>query len=543
MYHNRFIFILSLLILISVNTYSNNKIRQWDVYSYGAKGDGKTSDTKSIQAAIDDCHNAGGGVVRLENGRFCTGTIILKSNVRLHIESGVVLLGSPLAKDYIDLKLKDPTLKEKYNGGRSLIYSEGQTNISVTGNGIIDGNGEILFNGKEIRTHIIHFNKCSNIKVKDVKLTNGSWWIQKYNLCNDVQIDGVIVDSNENRDLNTPRYATGPGRNTDGCNIVDCRNVQISNCNIVSGDDGIVLKSFSKEKGCHNITINNCLVSTNASGIKMGTESAGAFQDITVNNCVVYNTRLGGIELLVVDGAKMERVIVSNISLNDVQGSAIYVRLGNRAREYEESRNPSFGSLKDILIKNIYGSNLGNYGSSITGIPGAALENITLDNINLTLRGGSGPVYFENAPHKPVKELTIDNVPELEDGYPRCDVFGKLPAFGFYIRHAKGVELRNIKLAFQDDDLRSAIVADDVSNLFINNLQAQGTSKTPSLVQLRNVRTGILSDCIVLEDNPVFLHLSGNQTKDIRVKSNVLKKSIQKIKAESPELMSQVEFE
>ena len=205
-----------------------------------------------------------------------------------------------------------------------MIYGENQENISIIGNGTIDGNGDKLVAGGLIRAHIIHFKACSRIKVENITLRNGSWWIQKYHSCNHLLINGVTVDSKENQNMDLPRYADTPGRNTDGCNIVDSRNVHISNCNIFSGDDGIVLKSFSKSESCSNVTINNCIISTNASGIKIGTETAGAFHDILVNNCVVYDTRLGGIELMVVDGAKMERVIVTNISMSNIKGTAIF---------------------------------------------------------------------------------------------------------------------------------------------------------------------------------------------------------------------------
>lgn len=507
--------------LTQVRAHTNPMV--YYVQDYGAKGDGKSLDTKSIQNAIDACHHAGGGVVQLNSGTFMSGTIFLKSGVRLHIEKGATLLGSTNARDYPDIGAQDPTKEERYNAGKSLIYSEGQHHISVSGQGVIDGNGAALADLNQVRAHIIHFKACHDIKINDVSLVNGAWWIQKYDTCNKLQIDGITVNSKENSDMNKPRYADTPGRNTDGCNIVDSRNVQLSNCHIFSGDDGIVLKSFSKDLGCHNVMISNCIISTNASGIKIGTESAGKFHDVLVNNCIVYDTRLGGIELMVVDGGSMERIVVTNISLNNILGAAIYVRLGNRGREYTHNKMPSVGSVKDILIQNIYGTKIGRYGSSITGIPSAPLKNITLENIDLTFTGGNAPLYFEGYPTKPVEERTIDNVPEEEKSYPRCDIFGKLPAYGFYIRHVEGIDLRNLKLRFEEEDTRSAIVADDVSNFVLDGLKAQISPHAPAVIQGRNMQTAAIVNCINLTPAKSFLHASGNKTQQIVLSSNIWK--------------------
>jgi len=512
---------LVLLLFVSIHSYAH-PLKKWDVSSFGAKGDGETIDTKSIQRAIDSCHEAGGGTVYLSNGTFLSGTIILKSHVGLHIEHGAVLMGSTMPEDYKVIEFNDPITSEKYNLGKALIYSEGESNISITGNGVIDGNGDILSVENKVRAHLIHINNCNNIKVKDLTLRNGSWWIQKYNLCDKLYIDGITVDSRENKDLSLPRYADTPGRNTDGCNIVDSKNVRISNCDIYSGDDGIVMKSFLRENGCHNITISNCMISTNASGIKVGTETAGTFHDIVINNCVVYDTRLGGIELMVVDGGKIENVIVSDITLNNIHGAAIFVRLGNRGRVYRNNQPPPpVGQVKKILIQNIYGTEIDRYGCSITGIPDASVEDVILKNINLSFTGGDGPLYFEGYPHKAVKHLSIDNVPEEEKSYPRCDLFGKLPAYGFYIRHSKGIQLDNIKLSFNKNDHRPAIVVDDAYEFYINNCRAQGTTDTPSLIHLRNVKQGIIQNSGSTNAIPVFVQVSGAQTRDLKIRSEI----------------------
>lgn len=500
----------------------------WNVRNFGAKGDGKTKDTKAIQTAIDQCHKAGGGQVLLHNGQFLISTIYLKSNVTLHIESGAVLLGSSELDDYLNIKTIYPSTHGDNKSGKSMIFAEGQENIAISGKGTINGQGIELFrkNPKGVRVsnasrpHILHFRNCKNVKVQDISLYNASSWVQFYQSCENLLIDGITVESRENKDIEKPRFADVPGMETDGCDIVDCRNVRIVNCSINSDDDGIAFKSFKPNGGCYNVAVSNCMITSNASGIKIGTESAGAFKDFTIDNCVVYDTRNAGIGLMTVDGAAMERIIISNISMRNIKGTAIFVRLGNRAKIYQGTGPAPMAKLKDILIRNVYGTDIERYGCSITGLQEAPVEGIVLDNIRLTFKGGDSPFYYEGNKEKPVKSRSVDDIPEKENGYPHGAMFDKLPAYGFYIRHAKDVTFNNIHLGFAEEDKRSALIADDVQGLLINGLRAQSTAESPSLLHFKNVRQASVSHSGSINEVPVFLQVSGEQTKDIQLHDN-----------------------
>lgn len=456
----------------------------FDTYLFGAKGDGKTLDTEALQKTIDACHEAGGGRVYLHNGQFLSGTIHLKSNVTLYIESGAALLGSNSPADYPVVPTRCPSVSGEYFIDRTLIYAEEAECIAIIGNGTIDGRGDDLESMKRPRPHIIHFRGCKRVKIRDVHLYNAAFWVQKYQSCDDLLIDGITVETRENKDIEKPRFADVPGgRNTDGCNIVDCRNVRISNCNIDSGDDGIVFKSFSQQQGCYNITVTNCVITTNASGIKIGTESSGEFKDITVSNCVIYNTRGAAIGLMTVDGAIMERILVSGITLRNIKGTAIFLRIGNRAKVYcEGDKTPGVGRMKDILIRDIYGTDIERYGCSITGIPGVWPENIVLDNINLAFTERETPLLFEGYEDRIVKQLDKDNVPELEDVYPRGEMFGKLPAYGFYVRHVRRIEFNNIRIRAGKEERRPPLETDDVEGLTLHNFWSNG-----SQLELENI--------------------------------------------------------
>lgn len=485
------------LIIFSFNGFSIVQKSVWNVYDYGAKGDAKTLDTKAIQSTIDACYQSGGGKVYFPGGSFLSGTIYLKNNVTLYVENGATLIGSIYQKDYPVIPSKYPSYHGEFITNRMLIYAEDAENISIEGNGKIDGNGADFIGINELealkdRPRMIHFRKCKNIKIKDITLCNSASWVQSYSMCEGLLIDGITVDSRENKDITKARFADVPGRNNDGLDLVDCRNARIANCFINSGDDGICLKSLSQKEGCRNIVITSCIITTNGSGIKIGTETVGAFQDITVTNCSIYDIRLGGIDVMCVDGARVERVLVSGITLRNINGTAIFVRLGNRGRMHLTDEQPRQGHISDISFQNIYGTNIDRYGCSITGIPGVPVENIVLKNINLTFKGGDSPFYFQGEEGNHVEEQTIETVPDIPKKHPRGDMFGKLPAYGFYVRHVKDIEFEGIHLNTLEDEKRPAFVADDVDKLKIWNF----TAKIPDHKQkyyFKNVRN-LVSD-------------------------------------------------
>lgn len=479
--------LLMLLGICLLSTYVSAQRRtggSWDVYYTGAKGDGKTLDTKAIQSAIDKCHAAGGGKVYLHNGTFLSGTIYLKSNVILEVEAGATLRASDNVSHFPSTSSKYPSYNGEFVTHKMLIYAEDAVNIGIIGRGTLDGRGDDIleprltpsFSG---RPRIIHFRGCENVQIRDVKLFNSASWAQSYQLCKNMLIDGITVDNRENKFIEKPRFFNGPGRNTDGLDLVDCQQVRISNCNINSGDDAICLKSFSPDEACRDITITNCIVSSNASGIKIGTETSGTIEDITVSNCVVFDTRVDAISMMTADGATVQRITFSGITMRNIKGAAIFVRLNKRNRVYLKNAKTNEPVLKDILIENVQGTRISaEHSSSITGIPSTYVENITLRNINLTFEGGGQAEASERI------------IPEQETAYPNGLTFGKLPAYGFFIRRAKNVFMDNIQLRFLKEDHRPALVCEDVEDLLITGLKATSTTKTPVLVKKVNVREG-----------------------------------------------------
>jgi len=508
----------SCLLLFVISCSAQYRHSLFDPYDFNAKGDGKTLDTEAIQAAIDSCHRSGGGKVYLQGGHFRSGTIFLKDKVTLFIEAGATLQASDDLDDFPSTVSNYPSYTKELVTLKAFIFAEGVSNISIAGKGKIDGNGDQWVDGPygspsfSKRPRILHLRGCQNISIRDITLANSASWVQSYQSCFNLLIDGITVDSRENKDIEKERYAEVPGRNTDGLDLVDCEKVRISNCYINSGDDAICLKSLSHEKACRDITISNCVVSSNASGIKIGTETSGRIEDISIQNCVVYDTRVDALSFMTVDGARMERITVSNLTCRNVKGSAIFIRLGNRNRTYRKNAVVNTPHLKDIIIDNIQGTGISaDYGCIIAGLKDIPVENILISNVNLVFDGGGKA------------KDTFRDIPENEQSYPNGKIFGVLPAYGFYIRHANNITLRDIQLRTTSEDERPAVFCEDVCMLRISGLMAGASLNSPQHIRLLNTKDVTISQCFPKDPVPVFVSVEGEESGGIVLINNRLK--------------------
>lgn len=478
----------------------------YDVHAYGAKGDGKTLDTKAIQEAIDACAKKGGGRVVLAGGTFLSGTLVLKSGVNLEIEAGATLLGSTNLADYPSHVAALRSYTDNYTE-KSLIYAEKQENVSITGQGVINGQGEDkAFQEKpwKQRPYLLRIIECKNVTVRNVTLRNSAMWTEHYLGCEGVLIDGITVDSMVNA-------------NNDGIDIDSCEQVRVANCKITSIDDGICFKSTA-DRPCRYVTVTNCVVRSLCNGIKCGTESNGGFQDITVSNCVIYDTPLAGIALEEVDGGDFERVTLSNITMKNVPGG-IFIRLGNRARPITaQGEKPKIGSMKDIIIRDVQATGVSAVGCSITGQPDHPVRNVTLENIRLQYTGGGSADSLKR------------DVPEQSANYPEYGMFGQLPAYGFYVRHAENVRMQHLDLSFEKSDPRAAIFCDDVRDLDLQDIKAQINPAAPAYFQLRNVADALIHDCRPSAGEVPFVQLEGSQTAQIRLWNNDLSRTRDKFR-------------
>jgi polygalacturonase len=462
------------------------------VRDHGALGTGKVLDTKAIQKSIDEAAARGGGTVFFSAGTYLSGTLYMKDHVILHLDAGAMLLGSSNLNDY---PVNRPAIRSYTDTyvERSLIAGENLQNIAITGRGTIDGNGG-AFAWKEYltRPYVIRLVNCQDVLIENIQLQNSPMWMQHYLACTGLTIKGIRV-------TNLVSY------NNDGLDIDSCRDVIVSDCRIFSDDDALCLKSTTLIP-CENVTITNCVVGSHCNAIKMGTESNGGFQNITISNCAIvsldktenlYGQRRGisGISLEIVDGGVMDRVAISNITMDGIS-VPLFIRLGNRARPFkEDSPRPGLGILKNISIENIIATNASKIACSITGQPGRPVENVVLKNISLHFEGGGTP---EDAARK------VEKKPEA---YPEASMFGTLPAYGFFVSQVDNITFDTVTLSFDQQESRPALVFDDVANITVHQLQAQPAKKPVPLIVFNKVRACRVFNSVALPGTGTFLYL------------------------------------
>lgn len=428
--------------LLQANTYN--------ITSYGANSDTTQLSTMALQQAIDACSKAGGGRVIVPAGGYKIGSIILRSNVNLHLEEGATLYGSTRLADYIKHQPAYLSLRTQTTTIQ-LFYAENVVNVTIDGYGTIDGQGrafeKFTFNDEGItRPHLIRFITSNNISVKGITVKNSGCWMQHYLACDNVHLQGLTI-------INRSNF------NNDAIDLDGCHDVVVSDIISDTDDDGITLKSTSPRL-CENIVINNCIVSSRCNAIKLGTETTGGFRNILISNCIVkpsyqsdpkfYGADKGfsGIALEIVDGGLLEDVNVSNIHIEGTE-SPIFVRLGNRARPYAEGKVVSgVGKLRNVYLNNITINHAGQMGSSITGLPGHPIENITLSDIIVRQKGGCGKI-----------DPPTD---EKETAYPEATMWDNLPASGFFIKHVRGLVKNNVRVYTEEKDERPDVFCQDV---------------------------------------------------------------------------------
>ncbi len=467
----------------------------FDVTAFGATASGAALDTASIQRAIDTCSRSGGGIVLFPPGTYLSGTLGLKTGAHLHLMPGATLLGSRNLADFPEHIPSARSYTDNYTR-RSLIYAENQQDIGIEGGGVLNGQGAAFSGPYLVRPYMIRMIGCRGVRVTDVTIRDSPMWVQHYLLCEDLNFDGLIVRSQVNR-------------NNDGIDIDSCRRVRISNCDFNSEDDAIVLKSTTATP-CRDIAITNCVVSSLCNAIKLGTESNGGFENISVSNCTIYDTHLAGIALECVDGGTLDRVNVNNIVMHGVQ-CPIFLRLGDRARVFEEGQSrPPVGWFRNVVISGVQATSAGKNACSITGLPDRPLENVLLSNINLEFLGGG------------TREQTSRQIPEEREHYPEHSMYGILPAYGFYVRHAREVTFDNVRVSTHKPDLRHAVVFSDVQGMTLRNLTARAEAEAVSVIGMENVREALLTGCRAPKHASTFLKVTGRQSTDVSLAGNDL---------------------
>lgn len=476
----------------------------YNVRNFGAKGDAKTVDSPAVNRAIEAAAQAGGGTVYFPAGTYLSFSIRLKSNITLYLDNGATLLAADPQIHKGNYDEFEPNAFDMYQDfghshwKNSLIWGIDVENVAILGQGKIDGQGLTRRSPGPQRPRVAGDTPVSMSKnVSPLGETSpiaemqglGNKAIALKNARNVTLRDftifraghfGLLATGVDNLTIDNLRVDT----NRDGFDIDACRNVRISNSYVNSpNDDAIVLKSsyaLGYPRATENVTITNVQVSgfdlgTFLNGtfqttqefapdkdrptgrIKLGTESNGGFKNITISNSVFVHSR--GLAIETVDGGNIEDVSVSNLTMRDITTAPIFIRLGRRQRAPEGT---PISRIKRINISNVVVSDAdAHYASLIVGLPGYDIEDVKLSNIFIEYKGGG------------TREDAALEVPEKETNYPEPSMFGRIPAYGFYVRHARNIEFSNVEVSYKNSEARPAYVLDDVKTADFYGIRAK----------------------------------------------------------------------
>lgn len=275
--------------------------------------DGETPDTRILQQAIDQIAAAGGGRLTLPPGRYRSGCLNLPSDFELHLEAGAVLVASRHLADYQQWKALSCAEKSH----NVLLYALGQRNLTITGQGHIEGDAEAWFAAepdeqgyrvpKADRPRMIVFEDCEQVRLQDISLIRAPMWTVHLVSCRHVHIERLTIDN----------AMTLP--NTDALDIDSCEAVFISNSYFSAADDAICIKTTFKPAGlrrpARRIAVSNCLLRSDSCALKIGTETWDDIEDITVSGCTLFDSNRG-IGIVSRDGGAIRRVLFSTIAFS-----------------------------------------------------------------------------------------------------------------------------------------------------------------------------------------------------------------------------------
>jgi polygalacturonase len=480
------------------HTHEPASAANFNVRTYGATGDGKTVDSPAINKAIQAVADAGGGTLIFPAGTYLSFTIHLRSNIDIYLSRGCTILAADSPKPgettgynggtYDAAEPNDPWVPYQDYGHNhwhnSLFVGENIYDFSITGPGLIHGKG--LSHGSHVTAprgnytafqaeqagvgnKAIALKNCHNVLLRDFSILKGGHFALLATGVDNLTIDNLLVDTDR-----------------DGFDIDCCRNVRVSNCTVNSPwDDAICPKSsyaLGEARSTDNVTIANCFVTgtyelgsviagtwkkfdagfmiARNGRIKCGTESNGGFRNITITNCVCEGSK--GISLETSDGAYLEDIAISNITMRDVIDAPLFLRLNRRNRNPKETIRT--GTLRRVLISNLISHNsLASTSSILSGIPENLIEDVKLSNCYFGHKGlPTDALTGWGETSKPMPDWKTLQVPESEDAYPELLRFGPTPCNAFFIRHLKNLEMSHVEVAPQNADPRPAFHLEDV---------------------------------------------------------------------------------
>jgi hypothetical protein len=483
----------------------------FNVRDYGATGEKSQNARQAIQKAIEACAAAGGGLVYFPPGDYSTGTIHLRSHVRIFIEAGATVYS-----------IKDKSAFDR----DALFYGEDLVNITLEGRGVVDGQAGYEWRDKgDFHDDFIYPNqlemekigrplvrsfprndqygklvlllRCRDVLIRGLSFIDSpSWTIHPYG-CERLTIDGVYI-----------RSSLKEGVWADGIDPDGCRDVRIANSTIETGDDALVFYSmnwFGPALPCENITVTNCRLSSASSAIKFCDGNMNAIRKVTISNCVITDSNRG-LSFMVFDGGVVEDVIISNLVIETRRhdwfwwgdGEPIHFNVKKRSevhRNWKKEDDRPAGKIRRVLISNVMARGQGS--SQITGHPESPLEEVTIENLRLAIS------HNPEAPYdKAVNALEV--------------------------RQARNFRLRNVEITWEKPEYQrweNAVLVENVQDLEVENLrarQAKINDRSGAALVLNQVQRAWVRSCRALPGTSIFLKIEGRDTRDILLDGNDL---------------------
>ena len=452
--------------------------------AYGAMGDGQHIDSDAINAALLAAA-AEGDTVTLDAGTYLCYSIHLQSGVTLQLERGAVIKAAPVTatEGYDHAEANDSRYQDfgHSHWHNSLIWGEGLHDVTLEGEGLIDGSGVLTrggerksSSGQTTANKALALRNCQRVNVRGVSFRACGHFAILFTGVDDVLIDGVTADTNR-----------------DGFDIDCCEHVVIRNCRVNTvNDDAIVLKcsyALGWAKPTAHVVIEDCHVSGFDVGslldgtrttatlkapdgdgptgrIKLGTESNGGFRHIVIRRCTFTHCR--GLALETVDGATMEDIDVSELTMTDICNPPLYIRLGNRMRG-PEGLHPSV--VKNIHIRNISATEADSRYAAclIVGTEGHPIRDVSISDFYVQAKGGLTLDDFRQ--QRGANPFFFEKIRQTGQGgvklYPEPAAHGLQPSWGISIQHARDIKMRNVRLEAMQKDERLTLYTDDVKRV------------------------------------------------------------------------------
>ncbi|HWR37442.1 MAG TPA: glycosyl hydrolase family 28 protein [Clostridia bacterium] len=499
-------------------------VRTYNIRDFGAKGDGATLDTAALQAAIDICAKEQGGTVLVPAGVFVIGTVEMKSNVTLHISAGGKLLGSADGRQYHAIDAIPLTGDHTLNDGNvALIFAVNARNVRIEGPGTIDGQGAQFRSpskgvpppsgiGGSRRPYHMLFYRCEHLAVRDIFLTACAFHSVRIIKSKYVNLDGIHIHNRVNS-------------NNDGFHFVSAEHVHLSNCTVECQDDACALFG-----SCKFITVTNCSFSTRWSVFRFG---GGEAENITVSNCLIYDTFGCPIKLRCSSGSRFENISFSNLVMKNVTGP-ISIGLGPQPRRADRPapetttpekpgivRNISFSGihatvvvpfqLPDVPFRSGYNPGEIKSCMALNGMNDGFIENVSFNDVHVTFAGGGT-----------AEDAAVRDVPKVAGEYYQAGVY---PAYALFARNVKGLTLNNIRFEVSAPELRPAMVFDTVEDVAVSGFSAQGNREAESLLRFIGSRDVLLSASRLISPASVFLQVEGAASGGITIDGGDLSKA------------------